>query len=347
MSESSGAGRSRRVARAAVQLLGFGVGLALLAWAVSLALSETNREHLERLAQASPGAFAALAALTLASLGLNGAIFWAVLRPVRRLALPDVQAVNAIASLLNFLPFKLSLISRIVIHNRKDRLPLLVIGGWFAAVAAALGVVIAPLVIVTLLEPSLSVRWAAWSLAGMLAAGGTAAWLARALGGEQGLRRLTGIADRARLRPLRYLLGTRAFLDLHQGLAMVGSASALVASMVLRVLDVGVQAGRFIVAAAMLGQHLSIADAIMLAIAHFVIGVISPAGALGFREFGSAGIAALLAAATSEAFALVAIVVTAVEAVVFLAAGGAGLAWLGPGTLLRGRGSQVNKHEAP
>lgn len=329
--------RRRRAIRAGVQLLGFAIGLGLLAWAASLALSEGNREQLQRLGDASWLTLAALGGLTLATLAINGGVFWLVLRPVRRLSFVDVQAVNALATFLNYLPFKLSLISRIVIHNRRDGLPVLMIGGWFAAVAATMLAAIAPLVLVTLYEPVIGVRWLCLSLAGVLAVAGAAYILARAFAGERGLARLHAIADPLRLRPLQWFFRTRAFGDMHHGLSMLANGPALSGAIVLRLVDLGVQAVRFMVAAAIVGHVLSPTDALLLAMAHFVIGVASPAGALGFRESGSAGLAAILAIAASEVFALVALVITAVEAVVLLAAAGGGVLWLRPGNIFSRR----------
>lgn len=314
----------------AVQLVGFAIGLGLLAWAASLALSESNREQLERLGDASWVSLAALAGLTLVTLAINGGAFWLVLRPVRRLSFVAVQAVNAIATFLNYLPFKLSLISRVVIHNRRDGLPVLMIGGWFAAVAVTMLAAIAPLVLVTLFEPSIGPRWVYLSLAGVIAAGSAVYYLARAFAGERGLVRLHAIADPLKLRPCQWLFRTRAFGDMHHGLAMLAHGPTLVGAVALRLVDFGVQAARFMVAAAIVGHALSPADALLLAMAHFLIGVASPAGALGFRESGSAGLAAILAIAASEVFALVALVITAVEAIVLLAAAGGGIAWLRP-----------------
>lgn len=338
----------RRVVRLAVQLAGFAVGMGLLAWATSLAFSDANREQLSRLTSASVVSIACLVVLSVATLVLNGGVFWAVLRPVRRLRLLDVQAVNALATFLNFLPFKLSLISRVVIHNRRDRLPVLVIGGWFAAVAATMVAAITPLVLITAYEPTIGPRWAWLSIAALTVFTLLVYVLARALAGERGLARLHAIADPLRLRPLQWLFKTRAFRDAHQGLAMLGHAPTFVAAVVVRLLDLAVQAARLMLAAAIVGHALSPAEALVLAIAHFLIGVVSPAGALGFRETGSAGLAALLAIATSETFALIALVITAIEGIVFLIAASAGIAWLRPMRFFSQRGtSQTTSQSTP
>ena len=70
--------------------------------------------------------------------------------PVQRLRTLDVVAVNAIATLLNYLPFKLSVISRIVIHNRRDGVPLGKIVGWLAAVGVGGVISFGPVALVSL-----------------------------------------------------------------------------------------------------------------------------------------------------------------------------------------------------
>ncbi|HRQ74272.1 MAG TPA: hypothetical protein PLU35_14715, partial [Phycisphaerales bacterium] len=138
--------RRKPYLRLAVQGLGFVAGLVLLGWCVRAALSPENREQLSKLGDAPAWAVAALLGLSVASVALNGLAFWCALLPARRLHASDVIATNALATFLNYLPFKLSAISRVVIHNRRDRVPLLTIGGWFGAVLGVMVVSLAPLV---------------------------------------------------------------------------------------------------------------------------------------------------------------------------------------------------------
>ncbi|MFG0313526.1 MAG: hypothetical protein ACF8LL_05000, partial [Phycisphaerales bacterium] len=46
---------TRRVWGIAVQIVGFAIGIALLGWAVRMALRPENREQLEKLSEATPG----------------------------------------------------------------------------------------------------------------------------------------------------------------------------------------------------------------------------------------------------------------------------------------------------
>ena len=79
----------KRLLRATFQIGGFLIGIALLVWCVRRGLSPENRGQLALLRSASPGLVASLLGLTVVSIALNGLIFWAVLRPVRRLRCPQ------------------------------------------------------------------------------------------------------------------------------------------------------------------------------------------------------------------------------------------------------------------
>jgi hypothetical protein len=80
--------------------------------------------------------------------------------------------------------------------------------------------------------------------------------------------------------------------------------------------------------------------AVAAACTYYVIGVVSPSGSLGARESAATGLTSLLAAggAHASAFAPVALVVSASEAVIFLTAGLTGMLFTQPWRLLAGRG---------
>lgn len=328
----------RSAARVAIQVLGFLAGIGLLAWCARVAFKDENREQLARLPEASPWSIGALVGLSAATLVFNGLIFYAQMRPVRRLRALDVVATNAFATLMNYLPFKLSLVSRVVIHNRRDGLPVLTIGAWLGAVAVTfigtVGVVVGAAVVLG----GVGAAW--WGLVGL----GLALWVlaqwagARVFAGERGLARVHATADRFGPALVGRVMRTGAFTNLHAGLDMLAHPGATCAAVVLRVGDIMSQATRLIVAAAVLGETLGWAEAVVLAAGHFLIGVISPFGMLGTREAGTAGLAGLLtlaagataaeAEATTASFAVTLLLVTAIEAVVTLAAGGVSVAWL-------------------
>ncbi len=100
----------------------------------------------------------------------------------------------------------------------------------------------------------------------------------------------------------------------------------------LRLIDLGAQSARFWLAAKATGQELSFSGAVLLASIHFLIGVLSPGGALGLREGGVTGAASLLAGAGvgTGGFAVVALTVSAAELLCNTAGAGAALAYLRP-----------------
>lgn len=330
-------GRGRSIARAAVQVVGFLAGLAALAWCVQQALEPRNREQIAKLSEAPAWSLAAILGLTAASIALNGIIFWATLRPVRRLRPADVLAVNALATFLAYLPFKLSAITRVLIHNRRDGVPLAIIGAWFGSVGLVLIVAMVPSALAGLWRNGIDAWWF------LLGPGGTAVLgigmiaMSRTFRGEAGVTRMEAVLRAVGLGAGGRLLRSRFWLHLHEAFTILSSPGAVAGTIALRLVDTGVQAARFVIAAQILGQPLAIEQAVLLAVTFFLIGVVSPTGMLGFREAGAAGMAGVLAFATSEEFAAVALTVGAAEAIVNLAGAALGLAWLRPDRLLRKR----------
>ena len=165
--------RSR--AAIALNLVGFALGLALLWWCGARALAPENREQLDRLAAAPWWQAALLVALALASAALNGLVFRAVLSPVRAIPATDAVAVNTVATLGNYMPFKLGLVFRVLTHNRRNGVPLLTIGAWLAAMAALMLCVFLPLISAGAWRGRVDALW--W----LTAAGGIAAMCAAAV----------------------------------------------------------------------------------------------------------------------------------------------------------------------
>ena len=110
-------------------------------------------------------------------------------------------------------------------------------------------------------------------------------------------------------------------------------------AIVFRLLDVLAFAGRFVVAASVLGLPISGNDALLLGSVYFLIGVFSPFGMLGTREAGTIGAAALFGVSSAAIgtgggdggegpIAAAVVFITAVEAVVNLGCAGFGVAWL-------------------
>lgn len=331
----------RGATRVVVQFAVFAVGLGLLAWCVSLALSSENRSKIERLGEAPASLLAAMLALSAASLLANGAAFAAAVWPVRRVPLVSIQAANAIATFLNNFPMKAGMIARVVIHSRRDRVPLLTIGAWFAAVAATMLVTIGPLIAATMLRPRIDGAW------GLLAAGllacsaGATLVLARCFAGEAGLARLEALVRR--WRTATRLVGSAQFADLHAGFAMLASPAGLAAGIAVRLVDVGLYAARFAIAAEIIGVRLNGAEALTYGVAYFTIGALSPAGMLGLREAGTTGLAGALAllskepSASAQGMEVIPLLVGAAELVVNLTGAVVGMLVLRPDRLLMRR----------
>ncbi|MEZ6235801.1 MAG: lysylphosphatidylglycerol synthase domain-containing protein [Phycisphaerales bacterium] len=332
-----------RLLRTTLQILGFLLGIALLWWCAGRALAPENREQIERVANLSPVRFALLALLSAGTIALNGLIFWITIRPVRRLGAASVTAVNALATFLNYLPFKLSVLARLLIHVRRDGVPVLTVGAWFAAVAVVMLGVYAPLVGVSLWRRGIDAWWVAGGLGGVVVALGIGVALARLFARDTGRDRLTHLATRVPRALagglITRLLATAAFSRLHAGLDMLASWRCVAGAAALRVLDVGVQAARFVVAAAILSQPLSWQDATLIACTYFLIGVASPAGQLGTREAGTTWLAGVLGLAGQQDLAVVMLTVSVIESLVSLLGAGVAIAWLRPDRLIGRRRS--------
>lgn len=322
-----------------VQIVGFLGGLALLGWCVTLAFNPSNREQLEKVRELAPSRVALLAALSLATILLDGLIFWFTLRPVRRLAPVDVVATNAVATFLNYLPFKLGLISRFVIHNRRDGVPVLTIFAWMAALAMGILSTYAPVVLVSLARPNVDGLWLAM-VALALALSFVIVWQSsRLFAGEIGLTRLDALAGAIRLPILRRFFASGMFRHLHAGFAMLADARCLAAVFALRILDLGLQAWRYHAAFDALGQPIAAEKSVLIAAGYMMIGVVSPFGMAGTREGGITWLITRfgLEGVTASGVAVVVLLVGAFAAVSAITLAAAGLAWLRPDKLLRSR----------
>ncbi|MBK7403807.1 MAG: hypothetical protein IPJ41_04030 [Phycisphaerales bacterium] len=343
---AAGRGGARRAVRLVVQGVGFLLGLAMLGWCVRSALSPDNREQLAKLSEASIGQVAMLLALSAATLGANGLVFWATLRPVKRLRAFDVLATNALCTFLAYLPFKLGALTRIAIHNRRDKVPLLTIGAWFAAMFAVMLIAYVPMMGASLWRRGVDPVWWAAGIGGVAVMWGAAFTLARLFAGERGLARLHAVLDGAKLPGLRRLTTSDRFTQLHAGADMLASPGALAATTVLRLVDLVVISARFVVAGSIVGVAFGWEEAVLVASAYYLIGVVSPFGLLGAREAGTVWMAGALGLAASSgrpadeiarSLTVLTLFISGTESVVLLACAAAGVAWLRPDRLLKGR----------
>lgn len=325
----------RAVLRLLLQLSGFLAGVAMLGYCVRLALSEGNREGLRQLGDAEPAMIAALMGVTTVGFIVSGLMFWLVLRPVRQLRVSDVVATNVVAIFLSYLPLKLSVMFRLAIHKGRDGVPLTIIGPWFGAVGLALLIPTVPIVALAAVRPS-------FDLLGLgIVAGITVllTWvtsaLARAFGGERGLRIVRAMAARQPIALVRRAVEAEAFHRLDESLGMLSGFRHVLLVMSLRVIDITAFAGRFYIVSRMLGQPMDFDQCVMASVVYFLIGVFSPIGSLGAREAGTAGVFGLFGTIDFEQVAVITVVVTGAEVVVSLVTAAIGIAWLRPDRLLR------------
>ncbi|MDX2146139.1 MAG: lysylphosphatidylglycerol synthase domain-containing protein [Planctomycetota bacterium] len=332
--------RAKRVLRTVVQVGGFAFGLGLLAWCGMQAFSPENRAQIEKLRTAPAWMPASVAALSMLSLAWNGLIFWAILKPATaRAPAPDVVSVNAIAAFLNYLPFKLSVASRFLIHNRRNGIPLATIAAWLAASAVAMMLVLGPLVVASAWRGRLDTLWFISAGAMIAVAAALTCAVTRVLRGERGLALVQHWAARSPVAPglLSRLARTPTCHHLHSGFAMLSSPRFLALATALRLADVATQAARFVIIGEAVGRTIAWDQATLLSATYFLIGVLSPAGALGMREGGTTWIAKGLDLPDSEVIAVVTLALGAIDALVILTGAAIGVAWLRPDRLLRKR----------
>ncbi len=324
-----------------LQIVGFVIGLGLLAWCVVQAFSPKNQEQLAALRSASWPLVAALFAtnvLIIASAGMN---FYLALRPVRKINFLDLHATNAIAILLAYAPFKLSMVFRVLVHHRRDRLPLALIAAWFACVTLAMLAAFGPLVVASVTGQGIDARWFV-----VAAAGAVFAWLclwqaARFFSGERGMERIRGMARATGIAAAERFAASKLVHNLHDGLGMLNQPQRVASLIGMRLLDMVIQATRFYIAAKLLGIEMTWESAVLIASTHFIIGVISPSGMMGTREAGAAGLASYLHVADMSQAAAVGVLILATEAIVNVTLAVVGVLRLGVGGMFTPRDEQA------
>ena len=261
-----------------LQVAGFAVGCALVAWCVARALRDGG-DGLEKLRAAPLELVIALLLATVASIACSGLTFWALVRPIRPLSAIEMQAVNLMASLFNYAPVRLGLVLRCAFHWKVERIPATDLAAWLAGVAAvtlatlsaglAAGFVQLPL---GRAEPRLDVVF----LASYLLVCGAAA---------------TGLAFAGRLPILRRLL--------RGGERVVTSPSALALGVLFRTVDLAAWGARMWAAARIVGVEIGPAQAVLLA-AVAILGASNPLGRIGWREWLVTVTAPLVLGGTAE-----------------------------------------------
>lgn len=320
--------------RTGSQILGFVVGLGLLGYCIRVALQPKNQQQLAKLLDAPWSEKLALIGLSIVVVLISGSVFYVALSPIRKLRWLEMQSINVIACLLALLPMKLSLVFRVLLHNRRDGMPMLTIGAWFAATAAVMCVVIGPVLGVTLLRHTPDAIWAAGCLGGTLLCAGVLIAVARALRHERWWSMLIRVWSALPIPKL--LKGPMLQERAQEGARMLASPYAVGAGVALRMLDIVVQAARFKIAAAIVDQPLTWDQAVLAGATFFLIGALAPTGQVGAREAGTAGFVGLILSGIDfGSFAVIVLMVSATETAVLMVGSMIGLAYLGPRRLLR------------
>lgn len=296
----------------ALQAVGFVLGIGLLVWCVWIAVRQGSGEGdgpsaWELIGQANPWWVVGLAGCTLVNLTVNGAIFWLVVQPVKPLRLRHLVLLNFVTSVLNYAPIRAGLIARVAYHLRVDRLSLVQVGAWLAAVSYTMVLGLASAAAATLIRPTLDVVWALIVL-GFFAAG---------------CLMMQAMASHSLVE--RYGRGMEKMLS--NPLSLWGAAG-------LRIFDLGSLVGRMAFAAAILRLEASAADIVFLGLTALVVSL-NPVGRVGFREMAVAFVATRLlspaaemdAAAVSGQMAALSLLESAGEAMVAIPVGGVLLLW--------------------
>ena len=291
--------------RVAIQLVGFVIGIGLLAWCIHGAWPK-NDEEMEgwtRLRDAPPLLLAGLLGLTALSALINGSMFAVSVKPLRPLPAWDLQRLNLLGNLLNYAPIRLGAAMRVVYHMRIDGLTLLQVGAWFATIAGVLIVSVVAFFGALMITEGVNVMW------GVIAASGLIA----------GTVLVSIIASRVFSRPEFSGAGVIA----RSGRTM--SAIAL-----LRTADIAVFVLRMTLAARILGLDLTPARLIALGIVAFASSLV-PFGRIGFREAAVAATAMWLGMEEGDVagrMAQLALLDSAGEVLFYVPAGAIFLPWL-------------------
>ena len=248
--------------RIALQVVGFCVGCALIAWCASRAF-HGGFDGIDKLRAADASLVAALLLGTLGSIICGGLTFWSTVRPIRRFSMVEMQAVNLMASLFNYAPVRLGLFLRCLFHWRVERMPAIDITAWLAAVA-----------VVTL-----------GTLACALIAGLVQIPLGRSELALDGLWIATYITCLILGSLLTIVIGRSSMLRrfFKGGERVLTNPRVLAESLAFRTIDVSMWSLRMWAAAKIIGVQLGPAQAAMLA-AVAILGAGNPLGRLGWRE---------------------------------------------------------------
>jgi hypothetical protein len=249
--------------RMAAQAVGFAVGIALVAWVVKGAIDAANDpsragilECVRAAWESRPWLVAGIALTTVLSLVIDGALFWLILLPVRRLGFMEIQWLTFVTATSNFFPVRLGIPVRYAYAMLANRMGFLEATAWFVALTLVILVSLGAVVAATAAVPVPGVAWALLVLVA-LAAGG---WI---------LQRAAGLG------PVRARMGDWT--------PMLTTPRTYWAGALLRVAEVLLWVVRMWCAAEILGLGLSFATVTVLGVASIAV-MLNPVGRIGFRE---------------------------------------------------------------
>ena len=279
-----------------LQITGFALGVALIAWCVWGAAKDP--EGWQRLREASSTSLIGLLLCSLASIMISGLTFWIAARPVQTLGVQDQQWINALASMLNYAPVRLGMFVRATYAIKVDHLRAVELVAWFASVAFTFVVALLAITAGTLAW----IQFGAWTFFPTLI-------IIAMLGGFSGrwCATLSMVQKRA------------------QGLErLITNPIALWGSIALHILDLFFATGRVLLSIQILGLQLNLAQACLISMASFAASL-NPLGRLGFREAAVAFTAGALSigglAGMENKFQTLAVIESAGEALVAIPVG--------------------------
>jgi hypothetical protein len=309
-SETTSGDRILSPRKIVMQIVGFALGLALLIWCI---VGAARGGDWSAVAQAPPHLVLGLMGCTLVSLAANGAIFWLVIRPVQPLRLRHLMLLNVTTAVLNYAPIRAGLIARIAYHLKVDRMPLMIMGGWFAAIGYTTVMAVAAVIVATLLQQSYQFSWFSW--------------LAIVFGQIVAMGFVTiGLIGAAQMF-LTPAFVQRVGRGMHR---MLREPLPLWGALALRLVDIGAFMGRMWCAAAIIGldQKLTGTQVALLGVTALVM-TLFPLGRVGYREAGVALVAPYLVGINDIDAALkqLALLESAGEAIVAIPLGSLALLW--------------------
>ncbi len=263
----------------ALQVGGFLVGIALMAWviqgAIETANDPTRRGILDLLQSAwqdRPWLIVGIVATTVGSMIIDGALFWLVLLPVRRLAFMEIQWLTYAAALSNLFPVRLGVPVRYAYHMRANRMTFWQCTAWFVAVTLVILAALGAVVVATVIDGHPDTLWTVIVLAALAAGGLALRWVVT-------------------LGPIKSRL--------HGWDRMLSNQGAYWSGAVLRVIEIVLWIVRMWCAAEILNLGLDFATVTILGVAAITM-MLNPLGRLGFREATTVVVATWLAGGDAD-----------------------------------------------